>query len=79
MPTTVLAALAEVVCSALVILGLWTRFAAFFVVLELGCVFVLAHKMALGGMRSGELPLVLLVSFLVLFLSGAGKYSFDRK
>lgn len=77
--TLILAVFAEIVCSTLVILGLWTRFAAVFVIATTGCAFVFAHKMALTGPRNGELPFLFLIGFVVLLLAGAGKYSFDKK
>ncbi|HUG12191.1 MAG TPA: DoxX family protein [Opitutaceae bacterium] len=79
MATLILAVLAEVVCSALLILGLWTRLAAAFLIATMGCAFALAHKFALTGGNSGELALIYLVGFLVIFFAGAGKYSVDKK
>jgi putative oxidoreductase len=79
MATLILAVLAEFVGSALVILGLWTRLAAAFLIATMGCAFVLVHKLALTGGNSGEKALVYLAGFLVIFFAGAGKYSFDKK
>jgi putative oxidoreductase len=79
MATLILAVLAEFVGSALVILGLWTRLAAAFLIATMGCAFVLVHKFALTGGNSGEKALVYLAGFLVIFFAGAGKYSFDKK
>lgn len=70
---------AEVVGSALLILGLATRWAALLVVINLLTAFTLAHGMVLIGQGSGELPLVYLIGFLVLFLAGPGKFSIDAK
>lgn len=70
---------AEVVGSALVIIGLATRWAAALVVINLLTAFTLAHGMKLIGQGSGELPLVYLLGFLVLFLAGPGKFSVDAK
>ncbi len=79
LPTLILAVFAEVVCSALVVLGLWTRFAVLFLIALVGVAFFIAHKAVLSGPGNGELALIFLVGFLALLLTGAGKYSLDRK
>lgn len=77
--TTILAVFAEFVCSALVILGLWTRLASVFLLATMASAFVLAHGMKLVGPGNGEKPLIFFVGFLVLLFAGAGKYSVDKK
>jgi len=79
LPTLILAVIAEFFCSALVVLGLWTRFATLFLIATMGSAFVLAHKMAFTGPGNGEKPFLFLVGFVVLLLTGAGKYSLDKK
>ena len=70
---------AEVVCSVLVALGLFTRFAALVCVINMSVAFVYAHEMRLWGPRNGELAFAYLIAFLAIFLAGPGRYSLDRK
>lgn len=79
LPTLILAVIAEFFCSALVVLGLWTRFATVFLIATMGVAFFIAHKAVLSGPGNGELALIFLVGFLALLLTGAGKYSLDKK
>src|SRR4051794_13693541 len=67
--------MAEVVCSLLVVLGLWTRYAAAVVVINLAVAFSFAHRFQLSGQRSGELAFVFLGAFLVICISGPGRWS----
>src|SRR4051794_12234534 len=55
-----LAVFAEVVCSCLVALGLFTRFAAAVLAINMATAFLLVHKLALSGPGSGELAFVYL-------------------
>ncbi|HTL57192.1 MAG TPA: DoxX family protein [Candidatus Limnocylindrales bacterium] len=50
---------AEVVASALLVLGLVTRFAALVIAVNMAVAFVYAHKMSLSGNHSGELAFTL--------------------
>ena len=77
--TTILAVFSEFICAALVVLGLWTRLASVFLLATMGVAFVAAHEMKLVGAGNGEKPLLFFIGFLILFLAGAGKYSFDKK
>jgi putative oxidoreductase len=76
--TLMLAIFAESVCALLVILGLGTRWAALIIAIDVGCAFAFVHKFHLTGPGNGELPFLYLAVMLVLFISGAGKYSVDR-
>ena len=69
----------EVIGSALVMLGLFTRFAALWLAVILGVAFFVAHQAVLTGARSGELALVYLLVFVLLFVGGGGRYSFDSE
>jgi putative oxidoreductase len=69
---------AEVVGSALLVLGLWTRFAALTLVIDLAVAFFLFHKGALSGSGSGELAFIYLAGFVALFLAGGGRFSADK-
>jgi putative oxidoreductase len=73
-----LAIFAEVVCSALLIAGLFTRFAALVLAITMGTAFFLHHKAALVGPQSGELAMVYLIAYVTLLFTGAGKFSVDR-
>lgn len=74
-----LAIFAEVVCSALLIAGLFTRFAALVLAITMATAFVLVHKVSLvAGPGSGELAMVYLVAYLTLLFTGAGRLSVDR-
>lgn len=73
-----LAVFAEVVCSALLILGLFTRFAALMLAITMSTAFFMVHKMALTGEHSGELAMVYLFAYVTLLFTGAGKFSADR-
>jgi len=76
-PSLLLVLLAEVVCALLVAVGLWTRFAAAVVVINLAVAFGFAHHFQLFGARSGELAFAFLGAFLTLCISGAGRWSLD--
>jgi putative oxidoreductase len=74
-----LAVFAEVLCSALLIAGLFTRFAALMLAATMGTAFFLVHKSALVGEGNGELAMVYLIGYATLFLAGGGKISVDRE
>ncbi|HYF36322.1 MAG TPA: DoxX family protein [Prosthecobacter sp.] len=75
-----LAVFAEVVCAGLIVLGLFTRLAAFILIINMSVAFFVIHKANLvPGPGSGELALLYLGGFLVLFFTGAGRYSVDRR
>lgn len=68
---------AEVLCAGLLILGLFGRSAALVLAITMGVAFFMTHKMVLVGPKNGELALMYLMAFFVLFLSGPGKFSVD--
>ena len=74
-----LAIFAEVVCAALLALGLLTRFAALVLVVLTGVAFFMFHKNALSGPSSGELAFIYMAGFVAIFLAGPGRFSVDRK
>lgn len=76
-PSLLLVLLAEVVCALLVVLGLWTRFAAAIIVINLTVAFAFAHHFQLFGPRSGELAIAFMGAFLTLCISGPGRWSLD--
>lgn len=73
----ILALFAEVLCSALLIVGFLTRFAAINLAITMAVAFFLVHKGALTGPNPGELAFIYLTSYLALMFTGAGRYSVD--
>jgi len=72
-----LAVLAEVGGSVLVILGLFTRFGAFLLTVTMFVAAFIQHAEDPIGKK--ELALLYLAFNLVILIMGAGKYSIDRK
>lgn len=72
-----LAVFAEVGGSVLLILGLFTRFAALNLAITMAVAFFVAHGAKLSGPGSGELALIYLTGYLTLLFAGAGKFSAD--
>lgn len=70
---------AEFFAAAFVALGLFTRLSAAAVIFTMGVVFFVMHDGTFIGEGNGELAMVYIVAFLVIFVSGAGKYSIDGK
>jgi len=70
---------AEVVCSVLLVLGLFTRFAALTATITMSVAFFIVHKMKLTGDFPGELAFIYLVGFLTIFLAGPGRFALDGK
>jgi len=74
---------AESLCAILLVIGLATRFAAFFLAVTMSVAFYKVHEMVLiptkDGPPSGELAFIYLGGFLALFFAGAGKFSADAK
>ncbi len=75
----VLAIFGEVVCAALLALGLATRFAALALVVVMSVAFFMAHGAKLSGPGNGELAFVYLAGYVAIFLAGPGRFSIDRK
>ncbi len=72
----VLIIFAEVLCSALVILGLWTRAALIPLIIGM-CVIAFMVK-GDAAFQEKELALVYLFAFVALLFTGSGRYSVDR-
>ena len=72
----VLAVFAEFVCSLLVMLGLGTRLATVPLIVTMVVAVFIVHGADPFGRK--ELALLYLVSYVVLLLSGSGKFSVDR-
>lgn len=76
-PTLALATFGELVCATLVVLGLFTRFAALCVCITMAVALSMVHKFQFAGAQSGEMAFVYLGAFFVLVLAGGGKFSVD--
>lgn len=74
-----LAVFAEFVCSALLVLGLFTRFASLNLAITMGVAFFMVHGGALTGEHSGELAFIYLAGYTVLFVAGGGRYAIDAR
>lgn len=71
-----LAALAEFFGSILIILGLFTRIGSFSMLFTMFVAAVIVH--ASDSFGDKELPLLYLVSYILIFLLGPGKYSLQK-
>ena len=67
---------AEVVCSALVVLGLWTR--AALIPLVIGMAVIVFVVKGDAPFPEKETALVYLFAFVALLFTGSGRYSVDR-
>jgi putative oxidoreductase len=73
------AILAESVCAFMLIIGLFTRLSALFLIATMSFAFFQVHKMALSGPGSGELAFIYLGGFLAVLLAGPGRLSLDSR
>jgi len=73
-----LAVFAEVICAALLAVGLVTRLAALSLAINLGVAFSLVHRFALSGEHNGELAFIYLAGYVALLLAGGGRFSVDK-
>jgi putative oxidoreductase len=73
-----LSVFAELFVSSLIVLGLFTRFDALVLIVNMTVAFVGVHKRALSGEHSGELAFLYLMAYVVLFLAGPGRISADK-
>ena len=73
-----LAVFAEVGCSALLVVGFFTRMATLLLAITMGVAFFVVHKGALAmGPGSGELAFMYLAGYMTLLFAGPGRYSVD--
>jgi putative oxidoreductase len=78
-PSLVLAIFAELICAALLVVGLWTRLAALCLGFTMGVAFWVAHGGKLSGAGSGEMAFLYLAGCVALFVAGGGKFSVDAR
>ena len=69
----------EVVCAALLVVGLFTRFAALACAITMSVAFFIVHEMRLKGTGSGEMAFIYLAGFVAIFLAGPGRFALDGK
>lgn len=72
----VLILIAEVLCSTLVLLGLWTRLTTIPLIIGMAVAAFLAHGD--DPFAKQELPLFYMAAFIALFFTGSGRFSLDR-
>jgi putative oxidoreductase len=81
-PSLAIALAGDAICSLLVILGFFTRPAAFFAACNIAVAWTLVHHFEfLGhgpGPDHGELCVLYIAVFLALTIAGPGRYSLDR-
>ncbi len=65
--------------AVLIILGLYTRINALGLAFTMFVAFFLWHDMRFSGSNAGEMAFAYGFAYLLLFFTGAGKYSLDRK
>lgn len=69
-----MAVFGELVCSLAVVAGLFTRLAIIPIIFTMIIAFFVVHG---GSIAEGELAFAYLVVYVLLFLAGPGKFSFD--
>ena len=74
----IFALISDGICSLLVMLGIATRLAALFIVINLLVVFITMHHFSFGQDHA-ELVYVYLGCYLTIMFAGAGKYSVDSR
>ncbi len=76
-PSLYLATFAEFLCAILVIIGLYTRLSLIPLIINMSVAFFIAH--AADDFGTKEKSLLFLGMFIVLFLTGPGRFSIDNK
>ncbi|MCR9181567.1 MAG: DoxX family protein [Flavobacteriaceae bacterium] len=71
-----LAVFSEVICSVLIIIGLGTRLATIPLIITMAVAFFIVH--AADPLQQKELALFFMIVYVVLLLTGSGKYSLDH-
>lgn len=76
-PSLYMATFAEFFCAILIILGLYTRLSLIPLIINMSVAFFIAHAADDFGVK--ELSLLFLGMFVVLFLTGPGRFSVDKQ
>jgi putative oxidoreductase len=74
----ILVVFAELFCSILLILGLFTRIALIPLIITMAVAFFKVHNGALKGEHNGEVACIYLLIYVGLLFTGPGKLSVDR-
>ena len=74
----IFALISDAICSLLVFFGLGTRFAAFFIVVNMSVALYFVHHMALRQ-EHVEMMIAYQAGFLALVFAGGGRFSLDWK
>ncbi len=69
---------AEFFCAIGVIVGFLYRLALIPMIINMGVAFFVAHGARLTGEHNGELAFLYLMAFVVLMITGPGKYALDN-
>jgi putative oxidoreductase len=73
-----LSVFAEFFVSILIVLGMFTRWSALVLIINMAVAFIGVHKGALSGEHNGELAFMYLLAYVILFLAGPGRVSADK-
>ncbi|MHA7058831.1 DoxX family protein [Aquimarina sp. M1] len=76
LPSLIFALFTDGILSIFIIFGIFTRLSSTFICINLIVAFFVFHK---ANFEEGEVAFIYLGIMLSLFLSGAGKYSIDKK
>ncbi|PZP49314.1 MAG: DoxX family protein [Pseudopedobacter saltans] len=77
-PSLIFALISDAICSILIAIGLFTRIAAAFEIINLFVIFLLLHSFSFMQ-EHAEIVYLYLGIYLTIFLSGPGKYSLDKR
>ncbi len=77
-PAAALVVFAEFFCALGVVVGLLYRLALIPMIINMSVAFFVAHQAKLVGEGNGEMAFLYLVVFVVLILTGPGKYALDN-
>ena len=77
--TLALAIVAEVGAAFLMIVGLFTRLAAFLVAATMAVAFVMVHGASFSGEQSGELAFLYCVGAASISVMGSGRFAWDQR
>jgi putative oxidoreductase len=80
-PSLVFALVCDAVCSLLVAVGLATRWAALAVVINISVAWLFVHHAEFFGKQAdhGEVCVLYIIGYLVLFVTGPGRHSVDAR
>ncbi len=77
-PVAGLVIFAEFFCALGVVVGLLYRLALMPMIINMSVAFILAHGAKLVGENNGEMAFLYLMAFIVLIMTGPGRYAMDH-